>query len=72
MNSCLKEREQEEGQEVEILEAVNINTEFVPLRGGRLASFQELWRGVYFVIIDEKSMLGLCWLKLTPDFDSSF
>ena len=36
-----------------------INMEFVALRGGQLASFQELWQGVSFVIIDEKSMLGL-------------
>jgi hypothetical protein len=32
---------------------------FVPLTGSRLANMQLLWEGVYFVIIDEKSMLGL-------------
>ena len=32
---------------------------FAPLTGSRLANIQLLWEGVYFVIIDEKSMLGL-------------
>ena len=47
------------GRTVHSLLGLPINTEFVALRGGRLASFQELWQGVLFVIIDEKSMLGL-------------
>ncbi|KAJ3505917.1 hypothetical protein NLJ89_g7163 [Agrocybe chaxingu] len=34
-------------------------TGFSPLTGSRLASMQVLWNGVHFVIIDEKSMLGL-------------
>ena len=32
---------------------------FSALSGSRLANMQLLWEGVYFVIIDEKSMLGL-------------
>jgi ATP-dependent DNA helicase PIF1 len=32
---------------------------FGPLSGARLANMQLLWQGVHFVIIDEKSMLGL-------------
>ena len=32
---------------------------FSSLTGSRLANMQLLWEGVYFVIIDEKSMLGL-------------
>lgn len=32
---------------------------FSVLSGSRLATMQLLWKGVYFVIIDEKSMLGL-------------
>lgn len=32
---------------------------FSSLSGSRLATMQLLWEGVYFVIIDEKSMLGL-------------
>jgi hypothetical protein len=34
-------------------------TGFTPLTGSRLANMQLLWEGVCFVIIDEKSMLGL-------------
>ena len=44
-----------------------INREFVPLAGSRLAAFQLLWKGVHFVIIDEKSMLGL---RLLAQVDS--
>jgi ATP-dependent DNA helicase PIF1 len=36
-----------------------INRDFVPLTGSWLAAFQELWKDVHFLIIDEKSMLGL-------------
>ena len=32
---------------------------FAPLTGSRLTNMQLLWEGVHFVIIDEKSMLGL-------------
>jgi ATP-dependent DNA helicase PIF1 len=32
---------------------------FAPLTGSRLANLQLIWEGVYFIIIDEKSMLGL-------------
>jgi hypothetical protein len=41
-----------------------INRDFVPLAGSRLATFQELWKDVHFVVIDEKSMLGLRTLAL--------
>jgi hypothetical protein len=41
-----------------------INRDFVPLSGSRLAAFQVLWKGVHFVIIDEKSMVGLHMLAL--------
>jgi hypothetical protein len=36
-----------------------VNSAFVPLTGPKLATLQEQWRGVHFIIIDEKSMLGL-------------
>lgn len=36
-----------------------IDSEFVELRGSRLARFQQTWSGVHFITIDEKSMLGL-------------
>ena len=32
---------------------------FAPLTGSRLTNMQLLWEGIHFVIIDEKSMLGL-------------
>jgi ATP-dependent DNA helicase PIF1 len=35
------------------------NGSFPPLTGSRLATLQQQWEGVHFVIIDEKSMLGL-------------
>jgi hypothetical protein len=36
-----------------------VNCAFVPLTGSRLATIQEQWQGMHFIIIDEKSMLGL-------------
>jgi ATP-dependent DNA helicase PIF1 len=35
------------------------NGSFLPLTGSRLTTLQQQWEGVHFVIIDEKSMLGL-------------
>jgi hypothetical protein len=35
------------------------NGPFLPLSGSRLATLQQQWNGIHFVIIDEKSMLGL-------------
>ncbi|OBZ66500.1 hypothetical protein A0H81_13517 [Grifola frondosa] len=34
------------------------NGNIAPLSGSRLATLQQQWRGVYFLLIDEKSMMG--------------
>jgi ATP-dependent exoDNAse (exonuclease V) alpha subunit len=52
------------GQTIHSALGLPVNCDFVPLTGARLARLQTQWMGIKFLIIDEKSMLGLKTLAM--------